>query len=84
MESLLGGVRDAAPGEDPQDIVNEAGKQEIPLTLNNRFEGVAGDDDASMKTLFVRYCILGGGASCRDCGGMGGYFMIVRGWGDIS
>ena len=54
VESLLGGVRDAAPGEDPQDIVNEAGKQEIPLTLTNRFEGVAGDDGSSMKTLFVR------------------------------
>lgn len=55
VESLLGGVREAAPGEDPQDIINEAGKQEIPLTLNNRFEGVAGDDGSSMKTLFVRY-----------------------------
>ena len=47
-------MRDAAPGEDPQDIINEAGKQEIPLTLTNRFEGVGGDDSSSMKTLFVR------------------------------
>jgi len=54
VESLLGGVRDTAPGEDKQDVINEAGKQEIPLTLTNKFEGLAEDDSSNMKALFVR------------------------------
>ena len=50
----IGGIREAAPGEDIQDVINEAGKQEIPLTLVNKFEGVAQDDSSDMKALFVR------------------------------
>ena len=50
-----GGVREAAPGEDKQDVINEAGKQEIPLTLVNKFEGLAQDDSSDMRALFVRY-----------------------------
>ena len=53
---LTGGVRDTAPGEDKQDVINEAGKQEIPLTLTNKFEGLA-DDSSNMKALFVRYTV---------------------------
>ena len=52
---VLGGVREAAPGEDKQDVINEAGKQEIPLTLVNKFEGLAQDDSSDMRALFVRY-----------------------------
>ena len=53
-----GGVRETAPGEDKQDLIDEAGKQEIPLTLVNKFEGLAQDDSSDMKALFVRYCTL--------------------------
>ena len=49
-----GGVREAGPGEDKQDIVNEAGKQEIALTLTNKYESLAKDDSSDMKALFVR------------------------------
>lgn len=52
---VIGGVREAAPGEDKQDVINEAGKQEIPLTLVNKFEGLAQDDSSDMRALFVRY-----------------------------
>lgn len=48
-------MREAAPGEDKQDIINEAGKQEIALTLVNRAEGLAQEDSSNMKALFVRY-----------------------------
>jgi Ras GTPase-activating-like protein IQGAP1 len=54
VEAFLGGVREAAPGEDKQDVINEAGKQEIPLTLVNKFEGLAQDDSSDMRALFVR------------------------------
>lgn len=50
----IGGVRESAPGEDKQDVINEAGKQEIPLTLVNKFEGLAQDDSSDMRALFVR------------------------------
>ena len=50
-----GGVRETAPGEDKQDVINEAGKQEIALTLVNRAEGLAQEDSSNMKALFVRY-----------------------------
>lgn len=53
-----GGVRDAAPGEDKQDVINEAGKQEIALTLVNRAEGLAQEDSSNMKALFVRYSVI--------------------------
>ncbi len=50
-----GGVRETAPGEDKQDLVNEAGKQEIPLTLTNKVEKLAEEDESTnMKALFVR------------------------------
>ena len=49
-----GGVREAAPGEDKQDIINEAGKQELALTLTNKYESLAKDDSSDMKALFVR------------------------------
>ena len=53
--SSPGGVRDTAPGEDRQDLINEAGKQEIPLTLTNKFEKLATDDESTnMRELFVR------------------------------
>lgn len=58
--TLTGGVRDAAPGEDKQDVINEAGKQEIALTLVNRAEGLAQEDSSNMKALFVRYSGLYG------------------------
>ena len=48
-----GGVRDAAPGEDKEDIINEASKQELALTLTNKFEATS-DDSSDMKALFVR------------------------------
>ena len=51
----VGGVREAGPGEDKQDIINEAGKQEIALTLTNKYESLAKDDSSDMKALFVRY-----------------------------
>ena len=54
VESLLGGVREPAPGEDKADVITEAGKQELPLTLTNKFEGLAEDDSSNMKALFVR------------------------------
>lgn len=31
-----------------------AAKQELTLTLSNKFEGLADDDDSDMKALFVR------------------------------
>ena len=49
-----GGVREPIPGEDPQDIINEASKQELALTLTNKFEGLGVDDSSDMKALFVR------------------------------
>lgn len=52
--ALAGGVREAGPGEDKQDIVNEAGKQEIALTLTNKYESLAKDDSSDLKALFVR------------------------------
>ena len=55
---FTGGVREAAPGEDKQDVINEAGKQEIPLTLVNKFEGLAQDDSSDMRALFVRYMYM--------------------------
>ena len=58
MYMFIGGVREAAPGEDKQDVINEAGKQEIPLTLVNKFEGLAQDDSSDMRALFVRYTCL--------------------------
>lgn len=48
-----GGVREAAPNEDREDIINEASKQELALTLTNKFEAKA-DDSSDMKALFVR------------------------------
>ncbi len=48
-------MRDTAPGEDRDDLIAQAGKQEIPLTLNNKFESLADDDGSDMKPLFVRY-----------------------------
>lgn len=51
---VTGGVRDTAPGEDREDLIAQAGKQEIPLTLANRAESLAEDDDSDMKPLFVR------------------------------
>lgn len=48
-------MRDTVPGEDKEDLVAQAGKQEIPLTLNNKFESLAEDDGTDMKSLFVRY-----------------------------
>ena len=50
---IKGGVREALPNEDPQDVVNEASKQELALTLNNKFEGLA-DESTDMKALFVK------------------------------
>jgi len=48
-------VREAAPGEDKQDLVTEAGKQEIPLTLTNKVEKLVEEDESTdMKALFVR------------------------------
>ena len=55
VESLLGGIREAGPGEDRQDIINEAGKQEIALTLTHKYESLTKDDSTDMKALFVRY-----------------------------
>ena len=52
-----GGVRDTAPGEDRDDLIAQVGKQEIPLTLNNKFESLAEDDGSDVKPLFVRYVI---------------------------
>ena len=48
-------MRETAPGEDKQDVIDEAGKQEIPLTLVSKFESLAQDDSSDMKALFVRY-----------------------------
>lgn len=49
-----GSIHDPAPGEDKQDAINEAARQEIALSLVNKFESnLAGDN--SMKALFVRY-----------------------------
>ena len=50
-----GGVRKAGPGEDQQEVINEAGKQEIALTLTNKYESLIIDDSADMKALFARY-----------------------------
>ncbi len=50
----VGGVRDTAPGEDREDLIVQAGKQEIPLTLNNKFESLAESDSTDVKALFVR------------------------------
>ena len=52
-------MREAGPGEDKQDIINEAGKQEIDLTLTNKYESLAKDDSSDMKALFVRYVCEG-------------------------
>ena len=54
FQICVGGVREQAPGEDKQDVINEAGKQEIPLTLVNKFEGLTQDDSSDMRALFVR------------------------------
>ena len=35
-------------------MINEAGKQEIALTLVNKFEGRTQDDSSDMRALFVR------------------------------
>lgn len=51
----VGGVRDTVPGEDREDLIAQAGKQEIPLTLTNKAENLAEDDSNDMKPLFVRY-----------------------------
>ena len=50
----VGGVREPIPGEDREDVINMASKQELCLTLSNKFEGVADDDGSDMKALFVR------------------------------
>ena len=52
----VGGVRDTAPGEDREDLIAQAGKQEIPLTLTNVAENLGEDNESSssMKQLFVR------------------------------
>ena len=50
---IEGGVREPLPNEDPQDVINEASKQELALTLNNKFEGMA-EDTTDMKALFVK------------------------------
>lgn len=42
------------PGEDKDDVINQASKQELSLTLSNKFEGISEDDDSDMKALFVR------------------------------
>ena len=47
-------MRDPVPGEDKEDVVNMAAKQELTLTLSNKFEGLAEDDDSDMRALFVR------------------------------
>ncbi len=49
-----GGVRDTVPGEDREDLVTQAGKQEIPLALTNKFESLAEGSDTDMKPLFLR------------------------------
>ena len=49
-----GGVREPIPGEDKEDIINEASKEELCLTLSNKFEGISDDDGSDMKALFVR------------------------------
>ena len=49
-----GGVREALHGEDVQDIISEASKQELALTLTNKFEGFREADSSDMKALFVR------------------------------
>lgn len=54
VEALLGGVREPIPGEDKEDIINEASKEELCLTLSNKFEGISDDDGSDMKALFVR------------------------------
>ena len=51
-------MRETAPGEDKQDVIDEAGKQEIPLTLVSKFESLAQDDSSDMKALFVRYMYM--------------------------
>lgn len=48
-------MRDTIPGEDKEELIAQAGKQEIPLTLTNKFESIADDDESDMKPLFVRY-----------------------------
>ena len=35
-------------------VINELFKQELVLTLTNKFEGLANDNSSDMKTLFVR------------------------------
>ena len=47
-------MRDTIPGEDRDDLIAQAGKQEIPLTLTNKFESLADEDTSDMKPLFVR------------------------------
>lgn len=49
-----GGIHAPAPGEDKQDAINEAARQEIALSLVNKFESNLAEDN-SMKALFVRY-----------------------------
>lgn len=46
-------MREALPNEDQQDVINEASKQELALTLTNKFEGMA-EDSTDMKALFVK------------------------------
>ena len=53
MYMYTGGIREPAPGEDVQDVINEAGKQEIALSLVSKFEGNI-DDDANVRAVFVR------------------------------
>ena len=52
--TAAGGVRETVPGEDKQELITQAGKQEIPLTLTNKFESLAEDDGSDMKPLFLR------------------------------
>ena len=54
-----GGVRETIPGEDREDLVAQAGKQEIPLTLTNKFESLAESDSTDTKALFVRFVFSG-------------------------
>jgi len=55
-----GGVRETIPGEDREDLIAQAGKQEIPLTLTNKFESLAESDSMDSKALFVRFvCVCG-------------------------
>ena len=40
-------MRDTIPGEDREELIAQAGKQEIPLTLTNKFESITDDDESA-------------------------------------